>query len=451
MFVIKLQGRKLMELYIHIPFCVKKCAYCDFLSFPVSQFENQTDEAETGESSTVKDCCFAGNYCNKPYMPEGRNAVDVYIDALCNELQRISGLSYGKFIKTCFIGGGTPSIIEPNLMEKLLKTIKRCFAFTGDYEFSIECNPGTLTMEKLLLYRKYGINRLSIGLQSDKNECLKTLGRIHTYGRFLESFVMARRAGFNNINIDLMSAIPGLTGEEWRHTLHRVCMLEPEHISAYSLIIEPGTPFYERYNSTQASIDLPDEDTERGMYYDTKEILDSYGYSRYEISNYARKGYVCRHNYGYWTGEHYIGAGLGSSSYLSADEFGEYSGNTPDENNKYETVRFKNSDSLAEYIDAYGNKGGFTAQNACVRPSVTDIEYLSREDMMSEFCILGLRTTDGISKDEYLQRFAEDIEGKFGTVINKYRSLGLIEEKDNRIFLSLKGIDVSNTIMSEFL
>ena len=254
-----------LELYIHIPFCVKKCQYCDFLSGPSDQ--------------------------------ETR---DRYIEALLAEIRAVQNAERYEIVSV-FIGGGTPSVLKAEAIASVMEAIYRKFSFSADAEVTIEANPGTVDLEKLTIYRRTGINRLSLGLQSTDPDELKMLGRIHSYEDFIQSYQQAREAGFDNINIDMMFAIPGQSGEAWRQHLHQVAELNPEHISAYSLIIEEGTPFAQR------ELDLPDEDTEYQMYEDTAAVLEEYGYQQYEISNYAKKGHACRHNIGYWKGTEYLG------------------------------------------------------------------------------------------------------------------------------------------------
>ena len=273
-----------LELYIHIPFCVQKCAYCDFLSAPA----NDAAKAE-------------------------------YVDALKKEIQRYREVASSYQVSSVFVGGGTPSILSCEQMGEIFKMLRQVFTIDRDAEITIEANPGTVTEEKLEGWKQAGINRISFGLQSVNNEELKMLGRIHTYEEFRESYDMARQAGFDNINIDLISAIPGQTVKSWEHTLRTVAELHPEHISAYSLIIEEGTRFYQWYGKGQTDQEkyppLPDEDAERQMYERTEGILEEYGFHRYEISNYAREGKECRHNLGYWSRVEYLGIGLGASSF----------------------------------------------------------------------------------------------------------------------------------------
>lgn len=268
----KEEKMKELELYIHIPFCIQKCRYCDFLSGPADDASKyRYTKALIREIES---------------LPEGRESI----------------------ITTVFFGGGTPSVLPGEWTARILETLKKRFSFAADAEITTEANPGTVDKEKLRIWRESGINRISFGCQSSFHEELQMLGRIHTWEDFLESYALARESGFDNINIDLMSGLPGQKLKTWETTLHRAAELKPEHISAYSLIVEEGTPF------ASMNLDLPDEDTERMMYSRTREILAGYGYGRYEISNYALQGRECRHNIGYWIRTPYIGLGLGASS-----------------------------------------------------------------------------------------------------------------------------------------
>ena len=369
-----------LELYLHIPFCIKKCDYCDFLSGPST-----------------------------------RAGQEAYIYALLREMKAVSLLEK-RSVDTVFIGGGTPSVPECDVMEKLLQGIGESFCLEPDAEVTIEANPGTLTPEKLALYRKYGINRISLGLQSPNDEELTMLGRIHNYAQFLESYEMARNAGFSNINVDLMFAIPGQSYEGWIKNLRTVAEVGPEHISAYSLIIEEGTPFAKR------ELELPDEDTEYRMYEDVAEILGEYGYQQYEISNYAKNGRECRHNEGYWKRRDYLGLGLGAASLLGKE-------------------RFTNTMDMQEYI----NNSNFPEKIRKNR------ELLTRKDEMAEFMFLGLRMTRGVSKKEFQEYFGTGIEKIYGEILEKYKKQGMLVELEDRIFLSRAGIHVSNAVMADFL
>ena len=379
-------NKKELELYIHIPFCARKCAYCDFLSFAAPERVYQE-----------------------------------YVEKLMEEIYGQSADFQDYVVSSIFLGGGTPSILPAELVEALFVVLYDCFDIARDAEITIEANPGTLTMEKLQTYRRCGIDRLSIGLQSADDEELRTLGRIHCFDDFLKSFQRARQAGFTNINVDLMSALPGQSVQSWKNTLRKVMMLKPEHISAYSLIIEEGTPFYERYHEDQST--FPDEDMDRDMYHLTKELMAAQGYQRYEISNYAKPGYECRHNIGYWTGVDYLGLGLGASSYTHG-------------------FRYHNVTDLDEYLSLDLSQAGAAAR---------DIQELSLKDKMEEFMFLGLRLMKGVSGSEFFQRFGVNMWNVYGEVFARLKAQGLIEEQLPKVRLTETGIDVSNAVLCEFL
>lgn len=385
-----------LELYIHIPFCVRKCAYCDFLSFPCEESVRET-----------------------------------YVRALISQIR--SQQPCDDTVISLFIGGGTPSVLEAQQLVRILDAARSAWHFAPDAEITIECNPGTADEEKLRAFRQMGINRLSLGLQSADDRELKELGRIHTMAEFLRTYESARHSGFQNINVDLMSSLPGQSLASWQHTLERVAMLRPEHISAYSLIIEEGTPFYERYREDEerrergeAPLLLPDEETERQMYALTGAFLKEKGYERYEISNYALPGYESRHNTGYWIRRPYIGLGLGASSL-------------------YAHKRWKNTENLSEYLDCYLNGEG----EAC-----TEEEVLSESEEREETMFLGLRLMRGVSVQDYQARFGDDPLVRYAAQIEKGQRLGLIapiDKKDPHIRLTEQGIDVSNQVMAEFM
>ena len=373
-----------MELYLHMPFCVRKCAYCDFLSFPTDQ-ETQ----------------------------------NLYTRRLREDIDAM-GKKYGDIpVDTIFIGGGTPSVPDSALIVGIMEHVRKAFHVAEGAEISMEANPGTVTREKLTDYRRAGINRLSFGLQSANDRELKLLGRIHTWAEFLESFHLARECGFTNINIDLMSALPGQTRESWKDTLKRVTDLNLEHISAYSLIIEDGTPFGEKYGSEEGRKLLPEEDSEREMYHETKRFLRDCGYERYEISNYAKPGRACRHNIGYWTGLPYLGLGLGASSYMDG-------------------CRFAVNSDMKQYLE---EKPGM----------FTDVEKLTKKDMEEEFFYVGLRMTAGVSLPEFERRFGVSAKDVYPGLMEMF-----VEEKaavfqGDRFVLTDYGLDVSNYIMAQFL
>lgn len=361
---------KELELYIHIPFCVRKCKYCDFLSAPASQAERQR-----------------------------------YVESLCLEIRSYKELAKAYHVVTIFIGGGTPSTLETDEMKDIFLSIRKTFTVSEDAEITVEINPGTVSEEKFIVYKELGINRLSIGLQSANNHELRMLGRIHTYEEFVDTYVLARKSKFQNINIDLISAIPFQTIESWEDTLQKAALLEPEHISAYSLIIEEGTPFYERYKEGKHKEELPEEEAERQMYASTNEILAEYGYNRYEISNYAKEGYECKHNLGYWERKEYLGVGAGAASLID-------------------------------------NKRWVRGEKP---------EILGKKEQMEEFMFLGLRKIKGISITVFEQLFSDSIWNVYGKKIETLCQKELLKTEKDTIWLTEKGIDISNYVLSEFL
>ena len=377
-------------IYIHIPFCMRKCKYCDFLSFDM-------------------DTCTKSNATN----------IEKYFHGLWSEIRATASVN-ARNIKTIFFGGGTPSMVDAHYIETTLQTIYECFAVDKNAEITIECNPGTLTKEKLDTYKKCGINRISIGLQSADDHDLQVIGRIHTFDQFLESYKLVKDAGFDNINIDVMSALPYQTVESYIASLERIISLNPTHISAYSLILEEDTPLYDMVNENK--IPLPSEDDEREMYYKTHELLTKNGYKQYEISNYAKDDKHCKHNCLYWSRGEYFGFGLGSSSYING-------------------VRYKNISSFDAYI------------SDAATPAALQIEQIpiSREESMSEFMYLGLRFTEGVCTDEFYNEFGVKLEEVFGAEIDKLISLKLLEATEKGYKLTKYGIDVSNYAMSFFV
>lgn len=399
------KNKRPLGLYLHFPFCVRKCRYCDFLSFP------------SGEA--------------------GR---EIYLERLKEEIKARGAIYQDYNIETLFIGGGTPSLMTGQQLTELLDTVRASFHVSPVGEWTMECNPGTTDAETLRIYRNAGINRLSFGLQSMNDEELKYLGRIHTAKQFAENYQAARRVGFENINIDLMSALPGQTTASWLDTLNKAAALEPEHLSAYSLIIEEGTPFWDLYGddrSGEANADgiiadggggqqgkaailtLPDEDSERQMYHLTKRILAEKGYERYEISNYARKGFECRHNLIYWQRKDYLGLGLGAASMV---------GNR----------RFSNVSDMTSYMHDW---------------SYCQEEILDRKAQIEETMFLGLRCTAGVSDRMFTEKFGQSMMDIYGDIIRKYLSEGFLiyNPSDGRLAFSEAGTDVSNWILSDFL
>lgn len=372
---------KEVSLYIHIPFCKQRCFYCDFPTFS-----------------------------GKDHLREE------YVDALIKEI-RDKCTKY--LIKTIFIGGGTPSYLGENELEKLLKTVSE-LNLSKNIEYSMECNPGTVNEEKLKIMKKYGVNRISFGLQSCNDELLKNIGRIHTFKEFLENYKLARKIGFDNINIDLMYGLPNLTIEVWKDTLEEICKLKPEHISAYSLIIEEGTVFYNLYEKDK--LKLPSEDDERIMDKMTKDILINNGYHQYEISNFSLKNRECEHNKVYWSLDEYIGVGSASSSYING-------------------YRLTNESSIGEYIRRVKSN----------EDTVVDKYKNLREDEIEEFIFMGLRMLSGIDLLKFNRKFGADIYSIYKNVIEKNIDDGLLIINKDRMYLTTKGVELSNRVMSDFI
>lgn len=377
-----------MELYFHIPFCVKKCYYCDFLSAPAD-----------GETKTA------------------------YMKALQREMLERAPECGGRTVTSVFIGGGTPSVVEAGQLAELLQAVRQQVTLVEDAEITVEVNPGTADRRKLETYRRAGVNRLSIGLQSADDRELETVGRIHTWAQFLEAWQAAAEAGFTNCNVDVMSTLPGQTYESYLRTLESVLALEPApaHISAYSLIPEEGTPLVEQI--ARGRLTLPDEDTDREMYRATKRLLEQAGYRRYEISNYARPGCECRHNCGYWRRRDYLGLGIGAASLI-------------------DNVRFKNGSDLRAYLQ----------EPAGCRE---EVQSLSVGEQMEEFLFLGLRMTEGVSAEEFADCFGREMEGVYGEVIRRNAGDGLLEWRKcgagRRLALTERGLDLANYVMAQFL
>ena len=370
-----------LSLYIHIPFCKQKCFYCDFPS-----------------------------YASIDHLRED------YVEALCKEIKE---KNIKNNIKSIFIGGGTPSYLSAKEIEKLLKVIKE-LNLDDNIEFTMECNPGTLDEEKLIVMKEGGINRISMGLQAVQNSLLKEIGRIHSFKIFEENFLLARKVGFNNINVDLMFGLPNQKIEEWKESLETIIKLNPEHISAYGLILEEGTAFYNLWERNK--LILPSEEDERLMYKITKDLLSNNGYNQYEISNYAKKGFECYHNKVYWKCNDYLGLGSASSSFINEK-------------------RIKNIENVKLYID-----------NVNKNLSIIEEEYKNTlKDDMEEFMFMGLRMTEGINIKEFKRRFNKSIEAVYKEVIDKNINLKLLKKEEDSLRLTAKGIELSNSVMSDFI
>ena len=386
---------KQLQLYIHIPFCKQKCTYCDFLSFASIETE-QTQ----------------------------------YVDVLLQEIESYREIAQSYTVSTIFIGGGTPSIIDQKQMQRIMNQIRCIFVIAEDAEISMEINPGTVNLEKLQAYAKMGINRISIGLQAIHDEELQLLGRVHNYQRFLETFHAAREVGICNINVDLITAIPKQTVESWIETLDTIIALQPEHISAYSLIIEEGTKLYQEIAMYEKL--LPSEEAEREMYHITKEKLEEAGYHRYETSNYAKVGYACHHNLGYWARQNYLGIGLGAASLL-------------------ENQRFSNQRDMQSYrqaIQQYQETADCYKMWEVLR---VEQETLTQVAQMEEFMFLGLRKIEGVSKAIFAETFGVSMEEIYAKPLGELTQKQLIENTKDIVKLTDLGIDVSNYVLAEFL
>ncbi|WP_051638666.1 radical SAM family heme chaperone HemW [Butyrivibrio sp. NC2002] len=399
---------KKLGIYVHIPFCIRKCLYCDFLSFS-----------------------------------EGEERRALYFDALKKEIAYSAKECSGYETESVFIGGGTPTSVDPDYITEIMKLLKDNYNILENAEITIECNPGTADFSALKKYREAGINRLSIGLQSANDDELKRLGRIHNRKQFEDCYQNARMAGFENVNVDLMSALPGQKISDWENNLNYVLGLDPkpEHISAYSLIIEEGTPFYDLYNDeackdcSLAALPLPDEDTERNMYYLTKELLGKKGYHRYEISNYAAGTYECLHNKRYWECRDYIGFGIGAASLMNG-------------------VRYSNIRDMSKYISCFTKEDSVSdikSGDEMLKDIRENTEKLTETAKMEEFMFLGLRMTKGVSIKEFRDKFGKEIHEIYGNVISSLREEGLLEVTEDSVRLTDKGMDVSNYCMAEFL
>ncbi|BBF43284.1 hypothetical radical SAM family enzyme in heat shock gene cluster, similarity with CPO of BS HemN-type [Lachnospiraceae bacterium KM106-2] len=380
---------KKIGIYIHIPFCEKKCDYCDFLSMP--------------STLAVK---------------------EKYMEHLREEMRESKECLQDYEVQSVFFGGGTPSAVPPEEIVKVMDLLKEEYKIDCERcEITMEMNPGTLSVDKLKKYKDAGINRISMGLQSAHNDELKKLGRIHTYEQFLENYKAARSVGFTNINIDLMSGLPHQTVEGWEDTLSKILALNPEHISAYSLIIEEGTKFYERFGEDKPEEDaLISDETDREIYHVTRKMMHEAGYERYEISNYAKKGYECRHNVSYWIGTDYVGFGLGASSYIKG-------------------MRYHNEEDLDTYIKDIDQKVSL------IRDSIN----LTENNKMEEYMFLGLRLIRGVSMLEFEKRFGKTMMDVYGSVIDTVTEEGLLTQDGDRVYLTERGIDLSNYVMAQFL
>lgn len=375
-------------LYIHIPFCRKKCRYCDFVSF-----DNEFDYA-------------------------------AYTAALISEMKLYKPLVDGKRFSTIFIGGGTPSIMPAELLGRIIDIARECFSFDDEIEFTIEANPESLTEEKLLNYRSFGINRLSIGLQSSDCAVLGAIGRVHDLNGFISAFKTARKAGFDNINVDLMHGLPKQTMESYLNSIKTAAELHAEHISSYSLILEEHTPMYQ--DVEQGRIILPDADETAEMEDEGFALLDKLGYQRYEISNFAKPGYECRHNLNYWDNGEYLGLGLNPHSALRLN--GKWS-------------RWANDAVLSVYV--------LKAANGML--PVETSEIIERDDEMFETIMVGLRKIEGISRASFTERFGIDPVVHYAAAVSEATLEGNMIVTEDYMRLTRRGLDFQNEVLLKFM
>jgi oxygen-independent coproporphyrinogen-3 oxidase len=391
-----------IELYIHIPFCARKCSYCDFVSFPA-----------------------------------GREMQARYADALVKELSLKSGAAKGRRVRSVFIGGGTPSLTDAALIKCIMDCVKTRYDIAADAEVSIEANPCTVTSGKLDVYLEAGINRISIGCQSTNNENLKVLGRLHDFEAFLDSYETARSCGFENINVDMIFALPAQTADEWKEELETVSSLDIRHISAYSLILEEGTPLYKMSKKYK----FPNDDETARMYDITDAVLSKHGFFRYEISNHSKPGFECVHNLGYWTGVPYLGFGIAAASY-------------------YKGMRWVNTDGVSEYLsgiesasDMFSNKNESISEyfSPIVKCVSDGPEILTETEKESEYIMLGLRLTEGISCRAFRESFGRDIFEAFGPALNRHLSGGSLVRDGDILKIPKNYLFVSNSILVDFI
>lgn len=376
----------MLGLYIHVPFCAQKCNYCDFNSYKIEEKNQKTD-----------------------YLISIRKEMELYKEEFKS-----------KEFTSVFLGGGTPSILTPEELTTLMENIYSNFNIGKDAEITMECNPGTLDKVKLKAIKSLGINRLSMGLQVTQDHHLKYIGRIHTYEQFEKNYKDAIEVGINNINVDLMYSLPNQSFDEWKETLNKIINLNPSHISAYSLILEEGTKFYDMYLNKE--FELNDEEVDINIYNYTIDTLYKNGYHQYEISNYAKEGYECKHNIVYWKCDNYLGLGPGASGYI----------------NNY---RYSNICDIKGY-------------NKCLEYDKRPIEeknILSKKDEMEEFIFMGLRMNKGINLDEFYKRFNIDFKHRYNDILGKLKNLNLIIEQNNNIILTQRGREISNTVFVEFI
>jgi oxygen-independent coproporphyrinogen-3 oxidase len=379
-----------LSLYIHYPFCLQKCLYCAF-------------------NSLVDAPCSA----------------DEYVAGLLREMALRAGMPQkGSVAVTLYFGGGTPSLLEPRQVARIIEAAAQYYDLAADAEITLECNPGTVTGEKLVAFRAAGVNRLSLGVQSFDDAFLERLGRVHSAEQALAAFAAARGAGFDNVGIDLIHSLPGQSLGQWQHELDRACELGPEHLSVYGLAVEDGTPFAMLEEAGELS--LPDEDVSANMFEKSAEILGANGYEQYEIANFARPGYRSRHNSGYWQRRPFVGFGAGAHSFLR----------TPGQG-----IRFSNAERPVEYLRLLAAESLPTAES----------RILAAAEAMAESLFLGLRVIEGVALEQFQEEFSVSFQEAFGTACADLFAAGLLELRQGFLRLTAKGRLLSNQVFVRFL
>ena len=422
-----LREKKPLALYIHIPFCARKCAYCDFLSFPSDEEKMRAYMEQLRKELLFRSVKPSGTDCDSQSL-----------------------LQSPYEIVSIFFGGGTPSFVPFSEIAKTMELIHTHFPVAKDAEITIECNPSSTMKLALLTYKRAGFNRISFGLQSANDEELAFLGRTHRYIDFLKAYEDARLSGFNNINVDLMNGIPLQTARSFQRTLKNISMLRPEHLSIYNLIVEKGTRFFRMQE--EGNLPIPGEEELLEMDSLSLEWTKKMGMERYEISNYAKEGFASIHNYNYWSDVPYLGFGLGASSYFQKTRWKNLNSLVKymkipldDEQNdpKSEASSSENAQNAPEFL--------FTERENIEKLLTEDKHVLSKEEQMEEFFFLGLRRTEGISEMDFVARFSVDIHKLYGETLSKLVEEGYLIHKNARYFFTPEGMDLSNQLLLRFL
>ncbi len=438
--------KKELSIYIHIPFCVRKCFYCDFLSFPTGEVKGHPAVRKAAASCSKEPVRRMEVSCR---CETAQDAIEYYVNLLCREIKQSAEAYIEYQVISVFLGGGTPSLLTTEQIGRIMEAVRRHYQMMPDAEVTMEMNPGTVESGEPEQYITHGINRASIGLQSADDGELRRIGRIHDYAAFLRTYDLVRRAGLCNVNIDIMAALPGQSIVSYEQTLRRVTALAPEHISAYSLILEEGTPLYER----QSEYRFPAEEENVEMDLLTRQYLADCGYYRYEISNYAREGYECRHNKVYWQRGDYVGFGPGAASMVENVRW-----SNPSSMESYAAYVMRQQEaadmSAAPYMyegAACGQQAETARQNRSKAADLPHRQILTPQEQMEEYMFLGLRMVCGVSAEAFARTFGISVEDVYGDVIGELHRQGLLVREGDRIRLTLRGLDVSNYAMAQFL